>query len=121
MERWMAERMGPQAMLKRIARELPAIVESLPQLPEHIMAALGDIRRLEVIAERQEQAMTSLTAALERERSARQHRWLGASALGLAALLLWRPIAEAAAGGQELPIAAGVLAAATGLVLLVKG
>lgn len=121
MERWMAERMGPQAMLKRIARELPALVESLPQLPEHIIAVLGDIRRLEVIAERQEQAMTSLTAALERERSARQHRWLGASALGLAALLLWRPIAEAAAGGQELPIAAGVLAAATGLVLLVKG
>lgn len=121
MERWMANRVGPQAMLKRLARDLPTLIESLPQLPERIMEAIGDIKRLQASTERQEHAVASLTRALERERTARRHRWLGASALMLAALLLWQPIAQAAAGGQELPIAAGVLAAATGLALLVRG
>lgn len=121
MERWMAQRIGPQATLKRLARELPALLELLPQLPERLMDALADIKRLEAVSERHQHAMESLTHALEREGATRQHRWLGASALMLAGLLLWRPIAEAAAGGQELPIAAGVLAAAAGLVLLVRG
>jgi ubiquinone biosynthesis protein len=121
MERWMASRMGPQATLKRLARDLPAMIEFLPQLPERIMEAAGDIKRLQALSQRQEQAMESLTRALERERSARQRRWLGASALMLAALFLWQPIQDAAVGGQELPIAAGVLAAATGLLLLVRG
>ena len=121
MERWMANRVGPQAMLKRLVRDLPSLIESLPQMPERVMEAFGDIKRLQASAERQEQAMASLTRALERERTARRHRWLGGSVLMLAALLLWQPIAQAAAGGQELPIVAGVLAAATGLVLLVRG
>lgn len=120
MERWIAQRMGPQANLKRLARELPALIEALPEIPQRMMDALTDIKRLEAISERQQRAMESLTRALDRERTSRRHRWLGGSALVLAALLLWRPIAEAAALG-ELPIAAGVLAAATGLVLLVKG
>ncbi len=121
MERWMANRVGPQAMLKRLVRDLPSLIESLPQMPERVMEAFGNIKRLQASAERQEQAMASLTRALERERTARRHRWLGGSVLMLAALLLWQPIAQAAAGGQELPIVAGVLAAATGLVLLVRG
>jgi ubiquinone biosynthesis protein len=74
MERWMRERMGPAAMLRRLVEQAPALIDQLPRLPEMMLNAASNLGRLEQLLAQQQQLNRSLhveLARLSRRRAAR--------------------------------------------------
>ena len=125
-ETWMRERFGPKALLRSLIEHAPAIAQELPillpQLPEIVTTAVSRLGDLDRQANAQRQAMDRLTRAIDAQH--RRGRWRRAAGGGLilaSVVLLWRPLADAIAGGDSISIAAGVVAALTGSVLVLRG
>lgn len=126
METWMRERFGPKALLRSLIEHAPAIAQELPillpQLPEIVTTAVSRLGDLDRQANAQRQAMDRLTRAIDAQH--RRGRWRRAAGGGLilaSVVLLWRPLADAIAGGDSISITAGVVAALTGSVLVLRG
>ena len=126
METWMRERFGPKALLRSLIEHAPAIAQELPillpQLPEIVTTAVSRLGDLDRQANAQRQAMDRLTRAIDAQH--RRGRWRRAAGAGLilaSVALLWRPLADAIAGGDSISITAGVVAALTGSVLVLRG
>ncbi len=126
METWMRERFGPKALLRSLIEHAPAIAQELPillpQLPEIVTTAVSRLGDLDRQANAQRQAMDRLTRAIDAQH--RRGRWRRAAGAGLilaSVVLLWRPLADAIAGGDSISITAGVVAALTGSVLVLRG
>ena len=126
METWMRERFGPKALLRSLIEHAPAIAQELPillpQLPEIVTTAVSRLGDLDRQASAQRQAMDRLTRALDAQhRRARWRRAAGGGLILASVVLLWRPLADAIAGGDSISITAGVVAALTGSVLVLRG
>ena len=126
METWMRERFGPKALLRSLIEHAPAIAQELPillpQLPEIVTTAVSRLGDLDRQANAQRQAMDRLTRAIDAQhRRARWRRAAGAGLILASVALLWRPLADAIAGGDSISITAGVVAALTGSVLVLRG
>jgi ubiquinone biosynthesis protein len=109
MERWMAQRAGPVAVLRQVADRTPELLEQLPHLPGLILEAGRQLRRLDGVAREQHETLGALRAMLEdQRRGRRRQRVAGATALlAAAALLLPATSAAATTPGVAVP---GVLA-----------
>ena len=126
MESWMRERYGPVALLTSLIQHAPTLATELPrllpQIPDILATAvhkLGDIDRR---ANAQREAMEKLTRAIDgQHRRARWRRAAGGALVVVGFFLLWRPLADAVAGGDSMSITAGVVAALAGSVLVIRG
>lgn len=122
MERWMAQRVGPLATLREFSEHAPELLEQLPRLPELILGANKNLRRLDRLAREQRVATERLTALLlKQERRARRSRWLGGALIVGGGAMLASPLVAAFEPGEPVPMAAGVLAAVVGSLLFVRG
>ena len=121
MERWMAERVGPTAVLRELGNHAPEIMEQLPRLPELVANAGHALRRLDQIARDQRAVSARLESLVDLERRrARARRWVGGALLVTATALLWKPVSAALSTGSPLPISVGLLAAVLGSLLIAR-
>ena len=121
MESWMAERVGPAAMLREFAERAPEIIAQLPRLPGLVVNADQQLRRLERVVGRQAESLNALQVRVDRlARRTRRKRVAGASLILLASALLWGPISQSLEGAQDLGTLAGLLSAVVGSLLLVR-
>jgi ubiquinone biosynthesis protein len=121
MESWMAERVGPAAMLRELAERAPEIIAQLPRLPGLVVTANQQLRRLERVVGRQAESLNSLQVRVDSlSRRTRRKRLAGASLILLASALLWGPISQSLTDAQGFGTLAGLLSAAVGSLLLVR-
>lgn len=119
MERWMGERVGPLATMRRFAERAPDVFEQLPRLPELIADTGRTLRRLESGLKEQQKRTSKLEEAFARgHRRRRGQRAVGALLAGLAVILLWGPLSQAFS--DSLAVFAGLLSAAASSYLLVR-
>ena len=119
MERWMGERVGPLATMRRFAERAPDVFEQLPRLPELIADTGRTLRRLESGMKEQQKRTSKLEEAFARgHRRRRGQRAVGALLAGLAVVLLWGPLSQAFS--DSLAVFAGLLSAAASSYLLVR-
>ena len=119
MERWMGERVGPLATMRRFAERAPDVFEQLPRLPELIADTGRTLRRLESGMKEQQKRTSKLEEAFARgHRRRRGQRAVGALLAGLAVVLLWGPLSQAFS--DSLTVFAGLLSAAASSYLLVR-
>ena len=123
METWMRERFGAKALVNALRSNAPALMAELPTLPETIASAIHQLGQLDRLANAQTQAMTRLTASIDRQRRrGRRRRIVGALLIVTAAGLLWQPLSAAIGNADgSMAIAAGVVSALVGLLLLASG
>ena len=123
MERWMRERHGPKAFLKALIDQAPALAAELPRLPEAASSALSKLGELDRLATAQREAVERLARAIDGQyRRTRWCRVIGAALIAVGLGFLWQPLADIVAeGGDSLSIAAGVVAALAGALLVVRG
>jgi ubiquinone biosynthesis protein len=117
MERWMAERANPINALRALFEQASDVIPQLPALPRIITESAVEIRRLNYRLDRQAKVLDGLS------RRARMRRWEragGAGLMGLAAVLLWEPLAQTISTGSEFGTSAALLSAIFGTLLLVK-
>jgi ubiquinone biosynthesis protein len=121
MERWMADRVGPTAVLRELGTHAPEIMEQLPRLPELVARAGHALKRLDQIGREQRHISQRLDAFVtEHQRTQRGRRWVGVLLLITGASLLWAPVTAALATSEPLPITVGLLAAVLGSLLLAR-
>ncbi len=121
MEEWMAERVGPTALLRELGNHAPEIMEQLPRLPELIAGAGFALRRLDAIAHEQARVSRRLEQlANERAYGTRWKRGVGLGLLVCAVALLWQPVNAALVAGDPLPVTLGLLAAVLGSLLIAR-
>jgi len=121
MERWMAERVGPAAVIRELGTHAPEIMEQLPRLPELVARAGHALKRLDQIAREQRSVSQRLDEFVTgQQRTQRNRRWVGAILLITGASLLWGPVASALEAGEPLPITVGLLAAVLGSLLIAR-
>jgi ubiquinone biosynthesis protein len=121
MERWMADRVGPTAVLRELGTHAPEIMEQLPRLPELVAHAGQALKRLDQIAREQRQTTARIDALIEaQQRQGRRRRWVGAALVLTGGVLLWRPVTDAIAAGEPLPVTVGLLAAVLGSLLIAR-
>jgi ubiquinone biosynthesis protein len=121
MERWMADRVGPTAVLRELGTHAPEIMEQLPRLPELVAHAGQALKRLDQIAREQRQTTARIDALIEAQhRQGRRRRWVGAVLVLTGGALLWRPVTDAIAAGEPLPVTVGLLAAVLGSLLIAR-
>ena len=119
MERWMGERVGPLATMRRFAERAPDVFEQLPRLPELIADTGRTLRRLESGLKEQQKRTSKLEEAFVRgHRRRRGQRAVGALLAGLAVVLLWGSLSQAFS--DSLAVFAGLLSAAASSYLLVR-
>ena len=119
MERWMRERVGPLAAMRRFAERAPDVFEQLPRLPELIADTGRTLRRLESGLKEQRMHTRKLEDAFARShRRRRGQRAVGALLAGVAVVLLWGPLSQAFS--NSLTVFAGLLSAAASSYLLVR-
>ncbi len=111
LERWMAEQVGPRAVLARMRRNLPEVMRTLPDLPLRVDGALQELGR---IGERQQDLHERLDALHEqgRRNSRRTLLGLAGGALVLGAAVIHAFQAPSGASLVEVPLASWGLAAA---------
>lgn len=121
MERWMRDRFGPAAALRRLAAQAPALLAELPDMPD-AAALLRRLRQLDRLAAAHGDAMQRLAEALARRRRAPWRAVPAAMLIAAAAGLLWPSLADALAGGEyAAPIVLGAAAALAGGWLIGRG
>jgi ubiquinone biosynthesis protein len=121
MERWMAERVGPTAVLRELGTHAPEIMEQLPRLPELVAHAGQALKRLDQIAREQRTTSARLDALIETQRrQGRRRALVGALLVLVGGALLWSPVAGALAAGEPLPMSLGLIAALTGALLIAR-
>ena len=125
MEAWMRERYGPAALLKSLVEHAPTLATELPrllpQIPDMVANAVHRLGDMDRRSNAQREAMDRLTRAIESQhRRARWRRAAGGALIVVGLFLLWRPLAEAIAGGDSVSITAGVVAALAGSVLVLR-
>ncbi|MAT93875.1 MAG: ubiquinone biosynthesis regulatory protein kinase UbiB [Halioglobus sp.] len=97
LEKWVAERYSPQAVIKRLQRHAPSLLEQLPQLPEVVLENLQQSR---VPAARVERPATRLldAQARRRERARGRRRILAVIACAAAVITAlpggWQQLAQ---------------------------
>ncbi|MDE0694120.1 MAG: ubiquinone biosynthesis regulatory protein kinase UbiB [Gammaproteobacteria bacterium] len=113
MERWVAERHGPKAILKAIADHAPAIVAELPRLPAALAEAPTRLAEFDRRLDAQRRSLQRLAEleATSRKR-ARRRRLAGAVLLAVLGVVLWREVSPEAA--------AAVVAGAVALLLVLR-
>ena len=126
MESWMRERYGPLALLTSLIENAPTLAVELPrllpQLPDIAATAMHKLADMDRRANTQREAMEKLTSAIDgQNRRARWRRAAGGALVALGLVLLWRPLADAIAGGDSVSVTAGVVAALAGSVLVLRG
>ncbi len=108
MERWLAERVGPAAQLRRLIERAPELLEAVPEIP-------GQIGRLRAEQARQHREIAELRQAIVHQSSrARSAKWMGVALVLLGGALLW----PGATGDWLAPI--GVLSAVGGSAILLR-
>lgn len=121
MERWMADRVGPQATVKALSDNAPALLEALPRLPELIVSASRDAGRLDRLTTEHRSVRAQLKAKQEAEQRRRRRSKLAGIALLVVAMpTLWAPVTASLASGVSGLSIAGALAAVVGLTLLLR-
>ena len=111
MERWMAERHGPKAILKAIADHAPAIVAELPRLPAALAEAPTRLAEFDRRLEAQRRSLKQLTdERTVSRRRARRRRIAAAALLGVLAVVLWREVSP--------EVAVAIVAGAVALLLM---
>ncbi len=126
METWMRERYGPVALFTSLIEHAPTLAvelpKLLPQLPDIVATAMHKLTDMDRRANAQREAMDRLTAAIDgQHRRARWRRTAGGVLVGLGIVLLWQPLVDALAGSDAMSVTAGVVAALTGSVLVLRG
>ena len=122
MERWMHDRYGPKAFFKSLAEHAPALAAELPRLPEVAASAFYKLGQLDRVAAAQRAAMDRLTLAIAaQQRRARWRRAAGFALVAVAGALLLGPLKEALGSGDSASLAAALVAAFVGALLLVSG
>ena len=126
MESWMRERYGPVALLTSLIQHAPTLATELPrllpQIPDILATAVHKLGDMDRRANAQQEAMEKLTRAIDgQHRRARWRRAAGGALVVVGFFLLWRPLADAIAGGDSMSITAGVVAALAGSLLVIRG
>jgi ubiquinone biosynthesis protein len=121
MEKWMADRVGPAAVLRELGAHAPEIMEQLPRLPELVAHAGQAMRRLEQIVREQRQTTARLDTLIdEQRRRDRRRRLVGVALLAGGVALLWKPVASSLAAGEALPAIVAIVAAVLGSLLIAR-
>jgi len=90
-ERWMRERIGPQAALRKLREELPRTLALLPELPRLTHEALSaQQRQAERLAQQAEEIRALREAMARTRRTTLQLALLATTAILLAISLLWQ-------------------------------
>ena len=126
MESWMRERYGPVALLTNLIEHAPTLAVELPrllpQIPDLVATAMHKLGDMDRRANVQREAMERLTNAIDgQNRRGRWRRATGAALVALGLVLLWRPLADAIVTSDSMSVAAGVVAALAGSVLVLRG
>ena len=121
MERWMAEHLGPAAVLREFAEHAPALLDHLPELPGALLSAVSRLKSLERTSRRHADALATIESRLARVTSSRRlQRISGTALLILASLLLFDPIADSLNKGEDFTTPAGLFSALAGALLLMR-
>jgi ubiquinone biosynthesis protein len=107
LEKWLKNRLRPDALMERLKRHGPEWLEQFPQVPQLLYQSMEQLRHLD----------KSVNALKQAPQPARSKRWLGAALIGISAGLAI-PAWQLLPG--ELPGAAAVLAAAGVLLLILR-
>jgi ubiquinone biosynthesis protein len=115
LERWLKDRYGPRGMAKRLKRELPALLEQLPKLPQVLRDSARQAEQLEQMIALQQQQL-SARAQHNAARARRSKLQRAAGLLLVAALATAHP--EARQWLQAAPPASWLLLAGAALLWL---
>ncbi len=119
MARWMRNRVGPLASLRKFAERAPELIEQLPRLPDLIIDTGRTLRQLELSLRQQQAATSKLAEAIGPGARARWVQALAGASLLLGALVLLLEPAWFSRLEEHSPLL-GLLAAALGGVLLAR-
>ncbi len=88
LERWMKDRMGPQALFKELKRQAPAWIQHAPQMPELIRDTLISLSQRPQSQQKLEKKLDNIQLQLANQADKQKHRAIGVivSALGLVGL-----------------------------------
>jgi ubiquinone biosynthesis protein len=121
MERWMADRIGPTAVLRELGTHAPQIMEQLPRLPELVAHAGQALKRLDQMMREQRATAARLDELIaSQRRQGRRRAIVGTILVVTGVALLWRPVTTALAAGEPLPISIGLVAAVFGALLIAR-
>lgn len=98
MERWMKERMGLSALMKRISQNAPRWLEQLPEIPDLAYNAMQDIRTLAENNRAQAAILAEVRQSLQVQSKRTRYQRLGGLALVGAIVSMLLPISGYAAG-----------------------
>ena len=112
LEQWLKDRYGPKGVYKRMKRELPKLLEELPQLPKLLVENLQQAQHLQAISEAQQQKIDKLAEQQNKRRST-AHTGLIMLLIAAAVIGPWLPEQM-----QQLPSISWACIALAGLVWL---
>ena len=120
LERWMAERYGPSAIMREFVEHAPRILVQLPKLPSLLASAGSKIADFELSMRQQKHQIQEIQATLQQERrTARRRQILGSAMIVVGLGLLWQTLTDALFQSQDtFTVAAGVAVALVGTVLV---
>jgi len=91
LEKWMHEQVGGKALLKGLQKNLPFIIEKLPEMPELMFEAVKKIAEGEN-HQQQSDDINKLNERIERNHKKLTYTLIGVSGFIIAALLLGQPL-----------------------------
>ena len=121
MERWMAQRVGPLAALRKFSERAPALLKQLPELPDFLLEAPQRLARLERLNTEQLRLMQTMQDGLTKQRIRNTRRWRRLAGLALLGVSgwLWFGLTPDAEPGWSI-LSAGVVGAVVGLALVLR-
>ena len=118
LERWMAEQLGPKAMLKTFKNELPMWQKNLPKLPRLALDAANNSNMLRIELDAQKQQLNSMETNIDRlVRSEKRNSSLLLSAFAAGSAYLFSYICLDKHQTEPALIASGLLFVAAFIVL----
>ncbi len=119
MERWMTQQLGPEVLLERWTAHLPQLLQQLPQLPEVLLKADYEFKRLGQLTAQQAVQLEELRRDTTRPKTFARTMF-GYGLLALAAALLWRPLSDALGSSEGLLTSLGLASALVGSMVLLR-
>ncbi|HQT44331.1 MAG TPA: ubiquinone biosynthesis regulatory protein kinase UbiB, partial [Halothiobacillus sp.] len=115
-ERWMRNRIGPKAFVRRIKSELPFIFEHLAELPRLQITAMKQAERQSELLKQQAQALNKLRLDMADQQRRQRYTLIGGVLL-LAFMLTQYPTVHPTGGWPDLSLFAWLNLLASGLFI----
>ena len=119
METWVAERNGPNAVIRSFAKYAPKILRSLPEIPALLANSREKLQSIENAIDQQKKEIDTLKQQLNAsKKKSRRHRIIGAALLVLATFLVWTTYTEPIPNLDATGLSTALISAIVGAIVL---